>query len=189
MMDFENDITRCLEILKRGGIILYPTDTVWGVGCDATSEAAVEKIYQLKNRPGEKALVVLVADKRDIFKYTASPDPMIFEYLETVSKPTTVIYDHAIGLAANLPAEDGSIAIRICMDEFCRHLVKRFRKPLVSTSANLTGQPAPRNFAGIDPVIIKGVDYVVKYRQEDTREAIPSSIVRWNKGEVEVLRP
>lgn len=185
---FEEDILACLKTLSEGGLILYPTDTIWGIGCDATNEKAVEKIYQLKKRPDQKAMVVLVADERDILYYTAAPDPAIFDYLETVSKPTTVIYEHALGVAENLPAPDGSIAIRISKDEFCRHLIRRFRKPIVSTSANLSGQPAPKNFASIGADIISGVDYVVSYRQGDTTEGVPSGIIKWGAGQIEVIR-
>ena len=186
--DFEDDIPGCLRALKDGGLILYPTDTIWGIGCDATNAAAVEKIFSLKNRPSQKAMVVLVAEARDLLHYTAAPDPAIFDFLETVNTPTTVIYENALGLADNLVASDGSIAIRVCKDEFCRHLIKRFRKPLVSTSANLSGEPSPANFKGIDSVIIQGVDYVVRQRQDDLREAAPSQIVRWKDGEIIRIR-
>src|SRR5687768_1017956 len=148
-MNFEQDIQQCLEILNKGGIILYPTDTVWGIGADATNEEAVEQIYTLKERPGSKAMIVLVANERDVLRYAASPDLAVFDYLQTVKKPTTVIYDGAIGLASNLLAEDGSIAMRICKEAFCRNLIKRFRKPIVSTSANFTGQPSAENFQNI----------------------------------------
>jgi L-threonylcarbamoyladenylate synthase len=186
--DFEADIPGCLKALKDGGLILYPTDTIWGIGCDATNAGAVEKIFRLKNRPSQKAMVVLVADARDILHYTAAPDPSIFDYLETMTQPTTVIFEDALGLAENLTADDGSIAIRVCRDEFCRHLLKRFRNPLVSTSANLSGSPTPLNFRSIDPLIVNGVDYVVKYRQDDPRESTASRIVRWKDGEMIRLR-
>jgi L-threonylcarbamoyladenylate synthase len=185
---FDDDIKACIDTLSGGGIILYPTDTIWGIGCDATNESAVEKIYRLKNRPGEKAMVVLVADDRDILQYTASPDPAIFDYLENLTTPTTVIYENALGLADNLTGEDGTVAIRVCRDEFCRHLIKRFRKPLVSTSANISGSSSPANFKAIDPSIINGVDYVVKYRQDEITAAKPSTIIRWVNGKAIQLR-
>jgi L-threonylcarbamoyladenylate synthase len=188
-MNFESDIEKSLETLKSGGLLLYPTDTVWGIGCDATNAAAVEKVFALKQRPDQKAMIVLVAEERDILQYVAHPDLAVFDYLQRTAKPTTVIYDGAIGLADNLIAGDGSIAIRICRDTFCRHLIKRFRKPIVSTSANLSGQPAPSIFHAISDEIKKGVDYVVKYRQEDETVAEPSSIIKWNRdGTVTVLR-
>ena len=189
MVDFEKDIEHCLTVLKNGGLILYPTDTIWGIGCDATNAAAVEKIFALKKRPDEKAMIVLVAEERDVLQYVASPDFTLFDYLHAQTKPTTVIYDGAIGLAENLTGKDGSIAIRICQDMFCRQLIKRFRKPLVSTSANISGEPSPKTFSEIPASIKGGVEYIVKYRQEDETEAQPSSIIKWNKdGTITVIR-
>ncbi|MDZ4793258.1 MAG: L-threonylcarbamoyladenylate synthase [Bacteroidota bacterium] len=189
MDNFEKDIEECLTVLKNGGLILYPTDTVWGIGCDATNAAAVEKVYAVKKRPDEKAMIVLVAEERDVLQYVAAPDLQVFDYLQASSKPTTSIYEGAIGLADNLVAADGSIAIRICSEPFCRHLIKRFRKPLVSTSANISGQPAANIFTDISNEIKSQVDYIVRYRQEDTTPAQPSSIIKWNKGSVIVIRP
>ncbi len=188
MIEFEKDIISCLEVLNKGGIILYPTDTVWGIGCDATDPVAVEKIYKLKERPGSKAMIILVADERDIIRYTASPDMKIFDHLAKINKPTTVIYDHAIGLADNLVATDGTIAIRICMDEFCRHLIKRFRKPIVSTSANISGHTVPDHFRNIETKIKNGVDYIVTHRQTDSTLSNPSAIIKWRNGKIEVIR-
>lgn len=188
MKRFENDIVKCLEALRAGGLILYPTDTVWGIGCDATNETAIEKIYTLKKRSDEKAMIVLVADEREIMQYVAAPDLSLFDYLETTTKPTTVVYDGALGFADNLVGKDGSIAIRICSDEFCRHLIKRFRKPIVSTSANISGMPFPKTFKEIDVEIKQGVDYVVKYRQNDESSGEPSSLIKWNQGKITVLR-
>ena len=189
MIDFSNDIEKCLEILRSGGIILYPTDTIWGIGCDATNEEAVEKIIALKQRPSAKSFVVLVASERDVLQHVAGPDLAVFDYLQQTTKPTTVIYEHALGLAENVLADDGSVAIRICNDEFCRHLIKRFRKPIVSTSANISGDTSPALFTEINDEIIKGVDYVVKFRQDDVSRAAPSSIIQWKNGKVIPLRP
>lgn len=188
MVDFQNDIERCLDVLKNGGLILYPTDTVWGIGCDATNAKAVEKIYAFKKRSDDKAMIVLVADERDVLQYVASPDLQIFDYLQQAAKPTTVIYEGAIGLADNLVQKDGTIAIRICNDIFCKHLIKRFRKPIVSTSANISGQPVAKIFADISEEIKNGVDYVVKYRQEDKTISESSSIIKWSNGTVTVIR-
>lgn len=189
LLEFENDIVRCLETLRQGGIILYPTDTIWGIGCDATNPGAVGKIFDLKQRPAAKSMIVLLADQRDINRYTSRPQPYIAEYLEKATKPTTVIYEAALGLAENLVSEDGSIAMRIVKDDFCRHLIKRFRKPLVSTSANISGEGSPENFAGIPDEIKKGVDYIVRYRQQDNQPFRASAIVRFNKsGEPTILR-
>lgn len=188
-MLFLNDIDNCLNVLKEGGVILYPTDTVWGLGCDATNPDAVQKIFNIKRRAESKALIVLLADERDIITYVAHPDPAVFDYLEQTTRPTTVIYKGAIGMADNLIAEDGSIAIRLVRDEFCRHLIKRFRKPLVSTSANISGAPAPPHFAAISTEIIDAVDYVVQYRRDDMTVKEPSSLILWNNdGTVTVLR-
>ena len=189
MQGFENDIEQCLQVLKLGGLILYPTDTVWGIGCDATNSKAVEKIFALKQRPDEKALIVLVADESAVLQYTAAPDLAVFDYLAGQSKTTTVIYDGAIGLAENLTAKDGSIAIRICKEPFCKHLIKRFRKPIVSTSANLAGRPTAKIFSEIDQQIKSGIDYIVQYRQNDDTIATPSTVIKWNNGKVEILRP
>ena len=188
MTDFKNDIEQCLQVLQQGGLILYPTDTVWGIGCDATNEKAVEKIYTIKKRPDEKAMIVLVAEERDILQYTASPDLSVFDYLQQSEKPTTVIYDGAIGFAENLIGKDGSIAIRICHEIFCKHLLKRFRKPIVSTSANISGQSTARVFADISNEIKEQVDYIVQYRQEDKTIAEPSSVIKWDNGKLTVIR-
>lgn len=186
---FENDILAALEVLKGGGLILYPTDTIWGIGCDATQAEAVEKIYRLKKRVDSKSMLVLVADEKDILQHVAAPDMAVFDYLENCQKPTTVIYENVLGLAENLIGADGSAGIRICHDPFCRHLIKRFRKPIVSTSANLSGDLSPANFQQIATPILQGVDYVVSWRQEEKKEFVASSIIRWKQGQVEVIRP
>lgn len=188
-MDFEKDIVNCLEALKNGGLILYPTDTLWGIGCDATDEKAVERIYRLKKRSDEKAMIVLLTEEKDVLQHVAAPDLAVFDYLKTITKPTTVVYDGAIGFAENLIGKDGSIAIRLCKDEFCRQLLKRLRKPIVSTSANISGQSAPKIFKEISDEIKNGVDYVVQYRQDDETAAEPSSVIKWDNGSVLVLRP
>ena len=187
-MNFTKDIEQALDVLHVGGIMLYPTDTIWGIGCDATNEAAVEKIIHLKQRPAHKSFVVLVASEREVMQYVAAVDLAVFDYLEKQTKPTTVIYQGAIGLADNVLAADGSVAIRICKDEFCRTLIKRFRKPIVSTSANISNEPSPAIFAAIHPLVKQGVDYVVQHRQNEVANAQPSSIIKWTDGQVEVLR-
>jgi L-threonylcarbamoyladenylate synthase len=187
---FNTDIEACLRVLKSEGLILYPTDTIWGIGCDATNVAAVEKIFALKKRIETKALIVLIADERSLLQYVASPHIEVFDYIQGVSKPTTIIYENAIGLASNLLAEDGSVGIRICADEFCKHLIKRFRKPIVSTSANVSGFPPPKVFSDIDIAVKEGVDYVVHYRRDDTIPVEPSAVVKCNKdGSFTILRP
>jgi len=188
VVSLEEDIVECLKVLKAGGLILYPTDTIWGIGCDATNEKAVEKIYTLKQRDDEKAMIVLVADEKDIMQHVAAPDLSLFDYLERTTKPTTVVYEGALGFADNLVGKDGSIAIRICREEFCRHLLKRFRNPVVSTSANISGMPAPKFFKEITDEIKNGVDHIVKYRQDDENPAQPSTLIKWDNGNVIILR-
>lgn len=189
-MDFENDIVNCLEVLQRGGLILYPTDTIWGIGCDATNAEAVAKVYALKQREAAKSMIVLMAEERDVLRYTSQPDLRVFDYLQTVKKPTTVIYEGAIGLAENLVSEDGTVGIRLVREEFCRHLIKRWRKPIVSTSANISGEASPAFFREVSSKIRGGVDYIVGYRRDDETPREASSVVKWNAdGTVTVIRP
>jgi L-threonylcarbamoyladenylate synthase len=186
---FDKEVQTALDALRRGEIILYPTDTIWGIGCDATDAVAVKKIYDLKKREDSKSMIILVADERDIMQYVAAPDPGVFDFLEEQTRPTTIIFDHAIGLAENLVASDGSVAIRLVKDEFCRHLVKRLQKPIVSTSANISGQPSPQNFSQVSEEIKSGVDHVVKWRQDDEKAAQPSRIIKWQgDGQYLVIR-
>ena len=187
-MDFKNDLENCLTILEKGGLILYPTDTIWGIGCDATNAEAVKKIYDLKERTETKTMIVLVAEEKDILQYVAHPDMRVFDFLQKVEKPTTVIYDGGIGLADNLVSSDGAVALRIVQDTFCRHLIKRFRKPIVSTSANISGQPAPAFFREIIHYIKQGVDYIVHYRQDDELPQQPSAIIRWEDNSPVFIR-
>lgn len=188
-LEFEKDISNCLEVLRNGGLILYPTDTIWGIGCDATNATAVKKIYELKKRTDEKSMIVLVGEEKDILRYATAPDLQIFDYLRSAKKPTTVVYHGAVGLASNLIGSDGSIAIRICNEEFCRHLIKRFRKAIVSTSANISGEPFPENYSAISENIKAGVDYIVQYHQTDKHVAEPSRLIKWEKGRAVILRP
>jgi L-threonylcarbamoyladenylate synthase len=189
MFLMEEDIARALEALEKGAIILYPTDTVWGIGCDATNAAAVAKIYTLKKRVDTKAMIVLVPEEQWILNYVAEPAPKVVDYIKGITKPTTVIYDHAKNLAANLIAPDESIAIRICKANFAFQLMKAFGKPIVSTSANISGFPTPMCFKDISLDIIEGVDYVVRTNQEDTELKQPSAIVKWNQDQLIVIRP
>ena len=189
-MHFDTDIEAALQVLQSGGLILYPTDTVWGVGCDATNTAAVSKIYKLKNRSDEKSMIILLAEERDIPTYITQPNPKIFDYIKGIHKPTTCIYEGAVGLAANLIQNDGTVAIRITNDLFCKQLINRFGKPIVSTSANISGYPPPAFFEDIDGAIKNGVDYIVQHRQDDFTIAQPSAIVKLNTdGSFSILRP
>ena len=189
-MKMKNDIEACLKVLDEGGLILYPTDTVWGIGCDATNEAAVAKIYALKNRNEEKSMIILLADEEDILEYTAQEHLTIFDYIKGIVRPVTVIYHDAKNLAKNLINKDGSVGIRIVKDDFCKQLIRAFGKPIVSTSSNVSGYPPPMYFNDIDIKIKDGVDYVVQYRQDDDIPGIPSTVIRLNEdGSYIVIRP
>lgn len=189
MENFQDDIDKCLEVLHNGGLILYPTDSVWGIGCDATNEAAVAKIYQLKQREDAKKMIVLMTSEREVMQHVTQLDLALFNYLDAATKPTTVIYEGVIGLADNILGEDGSVAIRICNEPFCKHLIKRFQKPIVSTSANISGKATPSFYADVQKTIIEGVDYVVVYRQNDYAPKEPSSVIKWEKeGNVTIIR-
>jgi L-threonylcarbamoyladenylate synthase len=187
--NFEDDVEKAIKVLESGGIILYPTDTIWGIGCDATQENPVRRIFDLKQREDSKSMIILVAEEKDILQYVAAPDLSVFDFIEQQSKPTTIIFENAIGLPDNLVSEDGSIAIRIVQDNFCRHLIKRLRKPIVSTSANISGQPSPKSFQEISEEIKNGVDYIVNWRQNDLSPSQPSQIIKWNNdGSHTVIR-
>jgi L-threonylcarbamoyladenylate synthase len=189
-MEFLHDIEECLKVLQNGGLILYPTDTIWGIGCDATNNEAVEKIFQLKHRPDKKTMLILLADERDILTYVSQPDLKVFDYIKDVKRPTTVIYEGGTGVSENLINDDGSIAIRIVREAFCKNLIKRFRKPIVSTSANISGYPSPLVYTDIDQAIKSGVDYIVEYRRDDLTPVSPSSIIKWNvDGSYTIIRP
>lgn len=186
---FGHDIKNCLSALENGGLILYPTDTIWGIGCDATDPVTVEKIFRLKKRPDEKSMIVLLADEKDILQYITQPNPMISDYVKGLAQPTTVIYNGAVGLADNLVPDDGTIAIRVVKDPFCKMLIKQFGKPIVSTSANISGYPPPSVYNDIDMAIRNGVDYVVEHRQDETEPGRPSSIIKWNAdGSLTIIR-
>lgn len=187
--EFEEDLVQSLSTLRAGGIILYPTDTIWGLGCDATDEAAVKRIFDLKQRSESKSLVILVADVRDLVKYLSQPPPDIADTIAAFDRPTTVIYEGALHLAPNVIAEDGTVAIRVVKEPFCRHLIKRFRKPIVSTSANISGDPSPATFLDVTDEIKQGADYTVVHRQHEIAIRQPSRIVRIQPdGKLEILR-
>jgi len=189
MVDFENDLKNCVQTLLSGGVILYPTDTVWGLGCDAMNEAAVEKIFNLKQRPKDKSMIVLLADARDVLQIVASPPPDIIAIIENFERPTTVVYENALGFPENVVNRDGSLAIRVTTDPFCKALIKRFRGPIISTSANISGTATPKIFSEIATEVVNGADYVVKFRQDDHVSRQPSRLIRLNDdGDIEVLR-
>ncbi len=184
-----NDIKKALEVLHSGGIILYPTDTIWGIGCDATNEKAVERIYQIKKREDSKSMLVLMENINFLSRYVEEVPEIAYDLIELSDKPLTIIYPGAKNLAKNLIARDGTMGIRISSEDFTRQLIQRFKKPIVSTSANISGTPAPAVFHEITPEILAAVDYVVEYRQEDSNPATPSSIIKLGVGgEIEIVR-
>jgi L-threonylcarbamoyladenylate synthase len=180
----QEEIKKAVEVLKQGGTILYPTDTVWGIGCDATNEEAVRKVYEIKRRTDSKALLVLVDSASKIPSYVDEVPDMAWQLIEITEKPLTIIYPEAKNLAANLVAADHSIGIRVTRELFSKTLCEQFRKPIVSTSANISGKPTPSNFSQIDEEIKSAVDYVVNWRQNETSEPQPSSIIKLDKGNV-----
>lgn len=184
-----DDLRAALDTLRAGGVILYPTDTVWGLGCDATNEQAVARIYDIKRRAESKAMILLVDSVARVENYVMDFPAIAYDLLEAADRPTTVVYDRAKNLPASLAAEDGSIAIRVTAEEFSASLCARAHVPLVSTSANISGRPTPQTFADIEPEIVEAVDYVVCYRRDDAHRAAPSSIIKLGAhGEVRVIR-
>lgn len=183
------EIKKAVDVLYNGGLILYPTDTIWGIGCDATNEKAVERIYQLKQRSDSKSMLVLLDNPTKLQAYVDEIPDIAWDLIELSDKPLTIIYPGAKNLATNLIAADKSIGIRITTEAFSKKLCEVFRKPIVSTSANISGQPSPSTFTEISQEILNGVDYVVNYRQQEHSQATPSSIIKLGKGNVvQVIR-
>jgi len=192
-MTREEDIRKAVEVLRRGGVILYPTDTVWGIGCDATNPEAVRRVYDIKQRDDSKALICLVDSDARLQRYVRQVPDVAWQLIDSLkdsdAKPTTIILDGAVNLAPNLIAEDGSIALRITNEPFSRELCYRFQKALVSTSANISGEPAAQNYCDIDPRIVEAVDYVCWTRRQEHKPHTPSSIIRLRQdGEVTIIR-
>jgi len=188
-MAFEDDIRESLTVLRNGGVILYPTDTIWGLGCDPTNSAAVEKIFRIKSREPGKSLLILVDGEAMLERYVSEVPEIAWELTGVSDDPLTVIYPSGKNLAPGVCSEDGSIGIRICRDEFCRELIKRFRKPLISTSANFSGKPSPENFKEIDKTLIEAADYVVRYRQDDRRKYSSSPVIKLGPdGTINIIR-
>lgn len=188
-MNQAEDIRNAVEVLRAGGVILYPTDTVWGIGCDATNAEAVAKVYKIKRRDDSKALICLVDSDARLQNYVRNVPNVAWDLLELATKPTTVILDGACNLAPNLIADDGSIALRITREPFSRELCFRFQKALVSTSANISGEPAAANFRDISPELLEAVDYVCWSRRQEHKPHTPSSIIKLSQnGEVRIIR-
>ncbi|WP_340112220.1 L-threonylcarbamoyladenylate synthase [Maribellus mangrovi] len=184
-----DDIKKALEVLKGGGVILYPTDTIWGIGCDATNEEAVKRIYEIKKREDSKSMLVLMENPALLDRYVDEVPEVAWDLVEISTTPLTVIYPGAKNLAKNLIAEDGSIGIRFTKEEFTGKLLERLRRPLVSTSANVSGEKSPAFFDEISEYIKSSVDYIVEYRQDDTAPATPSSIIKLGPGgQIDIIR-
>lgn len=189
IMTQEEDIKNAVKVLKEGGVILYPTDTVWGIGCDATNAEAVAKVYKIKRRDDSKALICLVDSDARLQRYVRNVPAVAWDLLDLAVKPTTVILDGAVNLAPNLIASDGSIALRITKEPFSHELCYRFQKALVSTSANISGEPAAQNYADISQELLDSVDYVCFSRRQEHKPHTPSSIIRLKpNGEVQIIR-
>ena len=188
-MIFDEDIKNCLKTLKEGGVILYPTDTVWGLGCDATNSKAVEKIFEIKSRSESKGLIILVDSISMLERYVMEIPPIALDLIEVSDIPLTIIYPNAKNLAIGIPADDGSVGIRICSDIFCAELLRRYRRPIVSTSANISGKSSPAYFEEISQSIVDAVDYTVLYNREDRLKHKASPVIKVEtNGEIKVIR-
>jgi L-threonylcarbamoyladenylate synthase len=188
-MKIEDDIKKAVEVMRKGGVILYPTDTVWGIGCDATNAEAVARVYEIKHREDSKAMICLVDNDNRLQRYVRNVPDVAWQLFDCAEDPTTIILDGAINLAQNLIAEDGSIAMRITREEFSKQLCYRFQKPIVSTSANISGEPTAQNYCDISQEIIDAVDYVCWTRRQEHKPHKPSSIIRLREdGQVEIIR-
>lgn len=185
----DDEIKKAVDVMRQGGVILYPTDTVWGIGCDATNPEAVRKVYEIKRRPDSKALICLVDSDARLSRYVRNVADVTWDMIELAEKPLTVIFDKVVGLAPNLMAEDGSVGMRITREDFSKELCFRFQKPIVSTSANISGEPTARTFDEISDDIKNAVDYVVRYNQRCKEKHQPSSIVKIDSsGKFQIIR-
>lgn len=185
----QTDLNRALDTLKAGGLILYPTDTIWGIGCDATNPEAVEKVFALKGREKNKSLIVLLQNENQLASYASEIPEVAYQLIEYAEKPLTIVYSQAKNLAPNAIAEDGSIGIRIVKHPFCEKLLQRFRKPIISTSANISGQPSPKEYAEIADAIKTGVDYCVQYGRTSRSNGQSSTIMKLDpSGKFEFIR-
>lgn len=187
--DIAEDIRQAVQVLRQGGLILYPTDTIWGIGCDATNEDAVRRVFRLKNRDDSKALICLVDSANRMQMFSRGIPDVAWDLVEYSEKPLTLILDGAVNLAPSLVAADGSVGIRVTSENISKELCFRFQKAIVSTSANISGRPSPARFMDIEPEVINGVDYVMRSRQNDTKPSSPSRIVRLRAdGEISFIR-
>lgn len=185
----QDEIKKAVEVMRQGGVILYPTDTVWGIGCDATNPKAVKRVYEIKRRDDSKALICLVDSDARLSRYVRNVADVTWDIIEMAEKPLTIIFDQAVGLAPNLLGEDGSVGIRVTKEEFSKELCFRFQKPIVSTSANISGEPTAQTFDEISDDIKNAVDYVVKYNRQCKEKHKPSSIIKINSnGKFQIIR-
>lgn len=185
-----DDLNKAVDVLRKGGIILYPTDTVWGIGCDATNAEAIARIYKLKQRAEAKAMITLVCDLNMLERTVTGIADVAYDIMEFSTKPITIIYDRGINVAPNILAHDGSLAVRVCHDRFASTLCSRLGKPLVSTSANISGQPTPANYGEISEDILEEVDYVCTTRRDEKVKHKSSTIMRLSAdGEFKIIRP
>ena len=185
----QDEIKKAVEVMRQGGVILYPTDTVWGIGCDATNPEAVKRVYEIKKREDSKALICLVDSDARLSRYVRNVADVTWDIIEMAEKPLTIIFDQAVGLAPNLLGEDGSVGIRVTKEEFSKELCFRFQKPIVSTSANISGEPTAQTFDEISDDIKNAVDYVVKYNRQCKEKHKPSSIIKINaNGKFQIIR-
>ena len=189
LREYRDDIRQAIEVMNKGGVILYPTDTIWGIGCDATNEAAVRRVFEIKKRADAKALITLVDSEAKLEFYVNDIPEVAWDLIEVAERPLTIIFDHARNLAPNLLAEDGSAGIRITKEEFSKNLCMRMKRAIVSTSANISGEPSPKCFAYISPEILQAVDYVCTSRRNETHNPPASNIIKLGSGgEVKVIR-
>jgi L-threonylcarbamoyladenylate synthase len=182
-----HNLTGSLEALLAGKVILYPTDTIWGIGCDATNDAAVKKIFGIKKREDTRQMLVLIDDASNIGKYVKNVPDLAFQLIESAQRPLSIIFQNARNLAPSLIGEDNTIGIRVVRDEFCRELIRELGRPIVSTSANISGNPPPANFTGITTEIKNAVDYIVPLRQDDNNRSVPSEIIKLGENN-EIIR-
>lgn len=189
LREYRDDIRQAIEVMNKGGVILYPTDTIWGIGCDATNEGAVRRVFEIKKRADAKALITLVDSEAKLEFYVNDIPEVAWDLIEVAERPLTIIFDHARNLAPNLLAEDGSAGIRITKEEFSKNLCMRMKRAIVSTSANISGEPSPKCFADISPEILQAVDYVCTSRRNETHNPPASNIIKLGSGgEVKVIR-
>lgn len=188
-ISLEEDVMTAVRVMKNGGVILYPTDTVWGIGCDATCQEAVSRVYRIKHRADSKALILLVDSESSIEKIVGEISGEYRNIISSTERPTTIIFPKCHGVASNLIAEDGSVGIRVTTERYSKELCSRMGGPIVSTSANISGEPSASTFAQISPEIISAVDYVAKYRQDDDKMSVPSRIIKIESdGKIDIIR-